>query len=225
MFWDRDSIRSYQVYNLRPNRDSKHMTLQEGKTLSSPNAMVWNLFEALRRLCGAINQQDESSDIRTIRQDSAICILLAVQCVEVFLNVYFRVVVSEKQFAHAANKIVSDLENPRFALDRKIKEWPKDAFGQSIDFSGGAGQRFLKLKKQRNQLMHFKSTHESIELENVAIHGLADTSFYSSLNLKSATAALQTAEDFLCSVFAVRGISDEDIPHALHSWSGKLPDF
>lgn len=185
--------------------------------------MVWELFEALRRLCSHATGAHATQDVTVVRQDAALCIILAVQCVEVFFNVYFRVLISEPTFAHAADRISSDLQKSQFGLDQKIKQWPKLVFGRKLNLDKGAGQRFVTLKNLRHTLMHFTSSHETIAIPGVAIHGMADTSAYESISAKSAIEALHTAEEFLCEVFTLRGISSDNLPHALHSWTGKPP--
>lgn len=197
--------------------------MPEDRTLSSPNRMVWELFQALRRLSTRVTETHASQDESAVRQDAAICVILAVQCVEVFFNVYFQVLISESTYAHAAEKISADLAKTQFGLGGKIKDWPCYVFGKKLALDKGAGQKFVALKNLRHSLMHFKSSHETFSIPGVAIHGLADTSDYESLCAKSAVDALQTAEAFLCEVFALRGITPEDLPHALHSWTGRPP--
>jgi|GEM_PF-1293054 len=191
------------------------------RTLSSPNRMVWELFQALRRLCTRITKVHAIQDETALRQDTAICIILAVQCVEVFFNVYFRVLISEPAYTHAAKKISADLENRKFGLDGKIKKWPRYVFGKELDFDKGAGLQFTKLKNLRHSLMHFRSSHETFSIPGIAIHGLADTTEYESLSPKNAIEALQTVELLLCEVFTLRGITPENLPNALHSWTGR----
>jgi hypothetical protein len=197
--------------------------MPKDRTLSSPNRMVWELFEALRRLCIRVSDAHATQDAAALRQDAALCIILAVQCVEVFFNIYFRVLISEPAFAHAGGRISADLQKTQFRLDRKIKEWPQLVFGRKLNLDKGAGQRFVALKNLRHTLMHFASSHETIDIPGVAIHGMADTSAYESLSAESAIEALHTAEAFLCEVFTLRGISSENLPHALHSWTGRPP--
>lgn len=193
------------------------------RTLSSPNHMVWDLFQALRRLCVRVAESHALKDESALHQDAALCVILSVQCVEVFFNVYFRVLISEPAYAHAAEKISADLASTQCGLDRKIKDWPLLAFGQKLPLGEGAGQRFVALKNIRHKLMHFTSTHETLSIPGIAIHGMADTSSYHALSAKSAIEALHTAEAFLCEVFRLRGISSENLPHALHSWTGRPP--
>jgi hypothetical protein len=197
------------------------MTLD--RILSSPNHMVWELFQALRRLCVRVTESHAEQDESALRQDAALCVILAVQCVEVFFNVYFQVIISESNYVHAAEKISGDLASTQCGLDSKIKDWPLLVFGKRLPLGEGAGQRFITLKKLRHKLMHFTSSCESISIPGVAIHGLADTSAYHALSAKSAIESLYTAEDFLCEVFTLRGISSENLPHALHSWTGRPP--
>lgn len=194
-----------------------------GRTLSSPNRIVWELFEALRRLCVRAKEAHAAQDESASRQDAALCVILSVQCVEVFFNVYFRVLISEPAYAHAEENISADMNSTRCGLERKIKHWPNLVFGKKLSLDKGVGQQFVALKNLRHKLMHFTSSHETLSFPGVAIHGLADTSAYEALTVKSAIDALHTAEAFLCEVFKLRGISTNDLPHALHSWTGRPP--
>jgi hypothetical protein len=193
------------------------------RRLSTPNRMVWELFQALRRLCASVAEAHAVKDESALRQEAAICVILAVQCVEVFFNVYFRVLISEPAYAHAAEKISEDLARTQCGLDTKIKDWPKLVFGKKLPLDKGAGQRFIELKNLRHKLMHFTSSHETLAVPGLAIHGLADTTAYESLSVQAALEALHTAEEFLCEVFTLRGIAAKDLPHALHSWTGRPP--
>lgn len=212
--------------NSTPHPIEMHLTphpLSNRRNLSSANRMVWELFQALRRLCARVAEAHQEYEMTVIRQDAALCVILAVQCVEVFFNVYFRVLASEIAYAHAAREILDDLDNRSVGLDQKIKKWPRAAFGKQLNLGSDCGQRFVKLKNLRHALMHFKSSHETIEMRGVTIQGLADTTVYQELSAETAVEALQTVEAFICEVFALRGLSDLDIPHALHAWTGKPP--
>lgn len=199
--------------------------MPKDRTLASSNRMVWELFQALRRICISANEAHAAQDESALRQYAAICIILSVQCVEVFFNIYFRVLIDGSAFAHAAERISSDLEKKQFGLDRKIKEWPHLVFGKKLNLDKGAGQRFVTLKNLRHKLMHFTSSHEIFEIPGVAVHGLADTSIYEELSIDTANDALHTAEAFLCEVFTLRGISSDNLPHQLHFWTGRPPRF
>lgn len=178
--------------------------------------MIWSYFSALRRMCYQI--EEHSSD-RHIKEDAALCVITAVTVVEVFLNVYFQILISEQAYTHAKEKIENDLR-AQVSLDKKLKEWPEAVFGKKINFGSGAGQKFMELKNLRNGLVHFSSSWETIEIPGVTINGLADTSAFNSLGEHSAIQALTTAEGFLAEVFRLRGIKEEDMSEALHAWTG-----
>ena len=191
--------------------------MTKNASLYSPNSMVWELFQALRRMCNRLSVEKNEE---IIRQDSALCIILSVQCVEVFFNMYFRTLASESEFTHASERLLVDLKNTRFGLEQKIKQWPELVFGKKLSLDKAAGQEFVALKDLRHKLMHFSSSHESIVLQGIAIHGLANASVYDSLTAKSAFEALHTAEAFICQVFNLRGASPEKQKQNLLLWTG-----
>jgi hypothetical protein len=192
------------------------------RRLSSPNSMVWNNFQALRRICYRLSEENANDE--SVRQDAAICVLVAVQCVETFLNIYFRVLVSEDAYAHAKERVLADLQ-AQSGLDRKIKEWPEIVFGNGLVLGSGAGQRFVALKDLRHKLMHFSSTHETMRFPGFSIEGMADTSAYDAISAQTGIDALEVAEDFICEILVLQGIAVDQLPHALHSWTGRPPAF
>ena len=76
-------------------------------SLSSPNRIIWRYFTALRRL---VNGIEHERDEGVKRENAALCVILAVTIVESFLNVFFRVVVSETGFTVNAKIILRDME-------------------------------------------------------------------------------------------------------------------
>jgi len=188
--------------------------------LSSPNRIVWQYFEALRRL---VNRLDPATDVTALKQDVAVCIMLAVTVVEAFLNIFFRVVVSEPGFTQHKKRVLEDLEK-RKSLDYKLKNWPRQVFGRELDFAAPVPSSFLALKDTRNDLMHFTSNHKTLVLQpGVNIEGLADTSAFDTLTVDNAADALDLAEGMVGELFRLRGTPDNQLPHALHLWTGKVP--
>jgi hypothetical protein len=179
--------------------------------LSSPNAMVWNYFRTLRRLVDGIQNSDADAD--TKRQDIALVILMSVTVVEAFFNIFFRVVVSEPGFQAHEEKV-----KKRTTLDSKFKEWPLKILGSGIDVNTGIGHDFLRLKERRNQLMHFTSTHTSLQLGGIVIEGVCDTSIYDELSPDDARAALATAEGVIEAILRIRGVTN--MPLAMRQWAG-----
>ncbi|MCK4394730.1 hypothetical protein KAX17_17655 [Candidatus Bipolaricaulota bacterium] len=188
-------------------------------TYSSPNRMVWEYFAALRRLVATL---DKVSNKSVLKQEVAICIMLAVCVVEAFLNIFFRIVVSEKAFSQHAFDVLKDLRE-RKSLDYKVKNWPKSILGQGLDFQSKVPKAFLGLKDRRNDLMHFTSSHDTLTLPGLTLHGAVDTSAFDTLTADDASEALEIAEGMICELFRLRGVPEEDLDHVLHLWTGKPP--
>ena len=187
---------------------------------SSPNRIIWHYFSALRRL---VNGIEHTGDETAIRENVALCLMLAVTIVDAFLNVFFRVVISEPGFTANEKSILKDIKDRR-SIDYKLKNWPERVFRKAIDFKAPTPKAFLALKERRNQLMHFTSSHTNVNLpDGVELRGLADTSSFDTLTPTDASSALALAEEMLCELFLLRGIPERELPHALHSWTGKVP--
>lgn len=189
--------------------------------LSSPNIIIWEYFEALRRL---VVQSRDSEDESTRRQTAALSVVMSVTVVEVFLNLWFRVRAEERHSPEDVAKLVLELGHPRpWSLDKKLKHWPKRYLGKELDLDHGPGAEFMKIKALRNSIIHFSSTHTTFEHENVVIRGLADTTDYHELTFEKARSALSAAEDVIGEVFSLAGVSQENIRHMLHLWVGRVP--
>lgn len=187
--------------------------------LSTPNQMVWEYYDCLRRQAWRTTACTE----RELHQEVALTIFLAVTVIEIFLNGYFRVIVSEGPFQHCEKDFLKDID-ARISLERKCREWPRRVLGTSLDTENDHVKAFMDLKELRNKLVHFVSSHESIELPgNVTIHGLADTTPYRTLTSEVAVRCLETVKGFAYEVFRLRGIQLSEGPHAFHAWFGEVP--
>ena len=127
----------------------------------------------------------------------------------------------ESDCSSCREQTIKELDE-RVSLDRKIKTWPKRFFNQEIDFSQGIGQRFMKLKDLRNKLIHFKSSHEIVNLPGIELRGMVDISSYESLDSNIALEALTVTEEMIEEIFRLKGMNNDQIGHALHSWTGKV---
>jgi hypothetical protein len=181
--------------------------------------MVWQYFEALRRLVHSVQESDDDS-IR--RQNIAICIFMGVTVVETFLNVFFRVAVCEEGRRHREKEFLDDLDHRR-SLDYKIKNWPSKILGQEIDLRSGIGGDFSNLKDKRNSLMHFTSTHDTLNIGGLVIKGVADTSAFDNLVPDDAVFALKAAEGIIALILRMNGATDKQLPWAIQQWTGKVP--
>lgn len=188
-------------------------------TFSSPSRIVWDYFLSLRLLAQSAR---EAPSTELARQSAALAVVMAVTVGEVFLNLWFRVRVEERGSAEQRESLRKDL-NSRASIQRKLEQWPSRYLSAPLDLRTGAGSEFIRLKSLRNSIVHFTSSHESIELAGITIHGLVDTSDYDSLASDHAIWALQTAEDLVAEIFRLAGVAEKEIPHALHAWAGKPP--
>lgn len=188
-------------------------------TYSSPNRIVWDYFWSLRLL---EENARKAPSAELSRQSTALAVVMAVTVVEVFLNLWFRVRIEERKIPGEREAFLKEL-SARISLDRKIKQWPPRYLSGALDFTSGAGSEFIKLKELRNSIIHFTSSHESVELGDVAMHGLADTTEYDSLTATNASWALQTAEGIVAEVFLLAGLTAKEVPNALHAWAGRVP--
>lgn len=188
-------------------------------SLSSPNQIVWHHFNTLRRLVGRLESIESEVEMN---EDVGLSIMLCVLIVETFLNVFFRVVVTEPGFTQHQKKILADITKRR-SLDYKLRCWPKIVFGRGLNFEDPPAKTFLSLKERRNCLMHFASSHETVNIPGTELRGLANTSALDTLTKTDATIALEVAEGILCVLFRLRGIQETQLPHALHAWTGRIP--
>jgi hypothetical protein len=147
---------------------------------------------------------------------------MGVTVVETFLNVFFRVTVSEEGRRHHEKGFLDDLAN-QCTLDHKIKKWPRKILGQEIDLKTGIGRDFMCLKSKRNALMHFTSSHETLNLGGLTIKGLANTSTFDELVPDNAVFALNTAEGIIALILRMNGATDQQLPWGIQLWTGKVP--
>ncbi len=187
-------------------------------THSTPAGVVVEYFESLRWLAESARR---ATDLAQARRIAAMATILAVTAVEVFLNLWFRVLVDDRNDAKLKARLVSDLDKP-MSLDQKLTEWPVRHFNQAFDLVAGAGRAFIDLKAVRNGIVHFKTSHETIQASNVIIHGLANTTHYDALNAASAERALSVAEGVVAEVMRLAGFDEVTANHALAAWIGKV---
>ncbi|MFT6909440.1 MAG: hypothetical protein ACJAS1_006159 [Oleiphilaceae bacterium] len=169
----------------------------------------------------AVARCDQTTDSNTARQEAALAIVMAVNAVEVFLNLYFRVVVEEDGFKKHKYYLLDSIDK-RKGLEFKIKNWPLKILGESVDLSKETGKEFYQLKDLRNSIVHFTSSHDTLDLggTGVIFKGVAETTRYNSLQYSHAKNALDTSRRFVEQIFRLRGIEEGLLPNALHSWCG-----
>lgn len=194
--------------------------LEDSKHLASPHSIIWEYYECLNR---QINRIPDDDNDRIQKQELVLALFLLVSVVETFINAFFRVVVEEDGYKSHKERLLKDIDK-RISLEGKLKEWPKKILGKRLDFKNTNVKRFIDLKNHRNSLMHFVSSHESIELPGpVYIHGMADISSLKRLTLPAAKDYPNIIRNFSYEIFVARGIEVENLPHAFHRWFGEPP--
>ena len=194
--------------------------MADEKHLASPHSIIWEYYECLNR---QIHRVPDDENDRTQKQELVLALFLSVSVVETFLNAFFRGVVEEDGFKEHRGRLLNDIEK-RISLEAKLKEWPKKILGKELDLNNTNIKQFIEMKNHRNALMHFVSSHESIELPGpVFIHGLADMSVLQTLTLSVARKYPSIIRNFSNEVFLARGIKEENLTHAFHRWFGEPP--
>lgn len=186
----------------------------------SSNFITHNYYHCLLRQLG--HAQSASTDMDR-SQDLLVCLFMAVTTVEAFPNIYFRVVVDHKDYSEHAQGLLDDLKN-RIPLKKKMRNWPKRIFRKKLNFGSQPVQRFEDLRKHRNSLMHFQSTHESLQTPGpVTIAGLPNITAYKTLTLEKAQEYPETVRHFTYEIFKAQGASKDQLPHAFDAWFGSPP--
>jgi hypothetical protein len=189
------------------------------KTHSTPAGVVVEYFESLRWLAKSAG---EANDDNQARRNAALAVIMAVNAVEVFLNLWFRVVATERNGGAQENQFGQDLAR-RISLEQKLTTWPIRHLQANLDLRHGAGKAFVGLKRVRNSIVHFESSHDTVHTGSAILHGLADTTDYDGLTAASANEALTIAENLVTEIFRLAGFDDATIDHAATVWIGKRP--
>jgi hypothetical protein len=184
--------------------------------------MVHVYFDSLRRTveraCAATDRTHQKDEI-------VVSLFLAVTALEVFVNIYFRLIVTRSNFQQHEQLVIDDLDvsqpsGPK-GIDYKLRHWPPKILGKTIAWQTGVAKEFDEMRQRRNALMHFASSHDTLQLQgSVTIHGLADTSVYESLVVTDAVKALDLAVGMVRELIRLRGVAQDQIPKDLFFWTG-----
>ena len=186
---------------------------------ASPNTMIHEYFEILRWLVQGL---DDIKNKVLLRRQIALSIFQSVTAVETFLNVYFRVVVSENRFNQHEQYFLKTISE-RKPLEYKLKNWPKTILGRNLSLDSGIGKSFVDLKNLRNSLMHFVSSHDTVQVASWVFRGMANIDQYENLTVADARKALETAESFAREIFRLKGVKENEMQTMLQLWIGMLP--
>ena len=188
----------------------------ENSEFSTPNHITVQYFETLTRQVARTKTAPETS----FRQEGLLAIITGVTVAEVFMNFYFRVIVSEPEFKHFEQRLLNDLDKRR-SLEWKIKQWPREILAKELPKSSPAIAAFVELKQIRNDLVHFTSTHSSVHVKpNLIVHGLVNTKRYANLSVDYVEQIPSVVLGFAKELMFLRGATTSDIGQLFHLWFG-----
>jgi hypothetical protein len=113
--------------------------------------MVWTYFDSLWRLVNRIPTLTHSGEQK---DEIVLAIILSVASIEVFVNIYFRVLVIDPNLKQHEQLILNDLDaaqpgGPK-GLDYKLRNWPPKVLGKSCAWQTGIARDFTELREKRN---------------------------------------------------------------------------
>ena len=184
---------------------------------SSPNAMVWTHVRVLER---AVERAHRAPDARDARDEVVVAILFAVAAVEAFVDAFFNL-----EFRQSAKPPWSEKQweqQRRKDLPHRLNIWPEKFFG--VKLSGSHDNGFSQLLKERNRLVHFTNSHETLDISpDLMIVGLTNTGRYDNLLPDHAAHCLEVCLTEIRRVHSASGRTGESLEGAFHSWTGIPP--
>jgi hypothetical protein len=186
-------------------------------TLASQHALVSHYFQFARRTVMEAESLPPDSDRPTF---IAAAIILVVGAVEAYLNIVGRLWVEQVPDFEHADRIRKDLAR-RVPFGTKLRTWPEMLFGQPLALDAGTPKEFVELVELRNYLMHFTSTYDTLQVENVPIRGLTDMTRFYQLDAPAGRSAVDLAESTIFELIRLQGLSEERVLMAGTMWSGR----
>ncbi len=100
-------------------------------------------FDSLRR---TVERASAATDQTHQKDEIVLSLFLAVTAVEVFVNIYFRIVVTVQNFQQHEQLVIDDLDvsqpsGPK-GIDYKLRHWPPKILGKSIAWQTGVAKEF-----------------------------------------------------------------------------------
>lgn len=180
--------------------------------------MVRQYSLALNRLVERV-PAPERSDER--RQDIAICIMVAVTMVEVFVNAYFQALIQHEPFAIHRAWIMRDLQDRR-SLSRKLLDWPRAVFGRTIDEADPKVRQFRDVLRLRNDLVPFRREEGRMRLGDQAVR-MIDTAAFDCLTVDDAVRAANSAYAAIHWVLGCVSSDQAQVEVAMADWTSTGP--
>ena len=194
------------------------------QSVASSNYVPRMLFEVVRKMAYGPDamvggQRRAHSDVDLTRQEAMTSIFMGVNTVEAFINIYFRVFAERCGDISKAHTIKTDLQQRKSIL-HKIKEWPQLCHGVYLDESSVTFKEFDKIRKLRNQIMHFQSSYEDLTYDSVIMNSLTDISFIETLDWNMPKKVMYAVTDFVGLILQNSGLDQVETAKASRYWIG-----
>ena len=197
------------------------MTGNGDRQFGSPNSILWRYFACLRRLA---REASTTPDPDLQRETAALAVFMAVSTIEAFLNIWFRTFSEGGPVAAHRETIMADLRpGSRRGLRHKFKTWPKMCFDKGFDLDRPPAESVLALVEQRNELMHFTTDYDSIEVPGITVQGLVDITAYQRLASSDAANAVRVAEEVVGEFFRLQKAGAVEVLKQIHYWTRRVP--
>lgn len=185
-------------------------------SFGSPNHVLWQFSGILDRLASA---KDVHCERAVVEQNGTVAVLVAATSIEAFTNIYFRVVADEPQFLHSRAEIIQGLEERTLSTAVKLLKWCELAFHQRIDERDSRWVQFKSLQSLRNNIVHFKSSHDSLQVDDIRIDGLVGLSAFAQMSEATPIWAVNCVRGVVGLVGECRGIAKSEIAGFVRHWA------
>ncbi|HRS51447.1 MAG TPA: hypothetical protein P5067_03345 [Candidatus Marinimicrobia bacterium] len=148
---------------------------------------------------------------------------MTVTCVEVFLNMFFRILLEESRFEHLKEQTIKEMESTRFGLESKIRKWPERFFHKNF-INSKAGKEFIKYKKIRNGLIHYQATCKEIVPFPTPFnkYGVTDTSIFHNLEYDYVQNSKNVVKGVIEEMFKLSGHLNSHPYFTIDNWTGEI---
>jgi hypothetical protein len=190
------------------------------KSHSTSNKIVWEFYTNLKLL--EKYYRGKAVNEGYIKNIAMMSIFMSVACVEAFINMFFRELLEDNKYSHLKDKTLPEMENNRFGLEQKIKQWPERFFSKNV-YGTKPGKAFQQIKNTRNSLLHYRHTYEPIEVEQgVTWAGLTDFTIFDKLTNEYSFNARDIATNFIREILLASGCAEDRVHLNLQHWTGEM---
>lgn len=197
-----------------PSEGNTPVDWMAGREFSSPNNVPWRLCAMLQRLAAA-----SSRDHSQIEQNGLVAVFIGMTVIEAFTNIYGRIVADEAEFAAGQPEIMRMLGSTRCPTGVKLLTLGR-VFGHPLDERDERWREFHRLREMRNEFVHFRSIHQTLNLPGFSLAGTVETTQFAALSHETPHWAFECVRGVIAMVGEARGIPASQLRGFVHGWTG-----